>query len=333
MAIFTEASRKIGTGHLAESIDLARLAGESGFIFSFWVDGNSPRSVLEKIPFSYTLFSSIDEAQKILSGKEFDAAVFNFRKINNNVLRSLDGIDLITVCIDELGGRRLDCDAIINSLAAASYHRYPGTSSSAKLYSGPEYLAISPRFREIRGRNRKFSGDIKEITVCMGGIDRTGATLNIVDALTGWKDAVRKNIILGAGFPYYPEINNKIALLKKHNFRIYRNVGDVAPFFSRSDVVFTAGGNTLYELACVGTPAIVLYEDEHEKENSLAFQRRGFGISLGRGANVAAGKILETLEIFDDPRLRNKHSSTGRKIVDGKGSHRILRIIKGLMEK
>lgn len=333
LAVFTEASDTIGTGHLIESLNLVKLARKNGLDVDCWVSRRTPKLILSKIPFSYGVFSDLNEARNILKTKKFDCAVFNFRKINNGILRSLAGNGLKRLCIDEFGGRRLDCDAIINPIIVDKYHPYPASGEKIKLYVGADYLSISNKFIEVRKKKRIFKGAIREVTVCMGGVDRSGATLNIIEALTQWRKEARKNIILGAGFPFLSEIKEKTKTLKSLNFRIYYNVKNVVPLFMSSDVVFTAGGNTLYELACLGTPAIVLYEDEHEKENGLAFARRGFGVCLGRGASTKKEIILSALAKFEDPGFRSRLSLKGKKIVDGKGAQRILNILEGLSRK
>lgn len=333
LAVFTEASKDVGTGHLIESLNLVKLARKNGLNVDFWVNGSSPKPILNKIPFSYGVFSDLNEARNILKAKKFDSAVFNFRSINNGILRTLVGNGLKRLCIDEFGGRRLDCDAIVNPVIVDRYHRYPASGRKAKLYTGAGYLSISNKFIEARKKKRIFKGAIREVTVCMGGVDRSGATLNIIEALTQWRKKVKKNIILGAGFLFLSEIKAKTRLLKSLNFRIYRNINNVVPLFMSSDVVFTAGGNTLYELACLGTPAIVLYEDKHEQENGLAFARRGFGVCLGKGSSAKKEIILSALAKFDAPGFRSRLSLKGRRIVDGKGTERILNILEGLSKK
>jgi len=329
LAILTESSNKIGTGHLIESLNLAGLAGKKGFNISFWVSRDSPKSVLKRIPFAYNQFSSLKEAKDILRRISCDAAVFNFRRIDNNVLRSFRKNGLKTLCIDELGGRRLDCDAIVNPLIVDKYYQYPSRESYSRLYMGTDYLSMSSEFRKNRGR-KNFSGKIKEVTVSMGGVDNSGTTLNLIDIMAEWRKEAIKNIIIGGGFRFSEEVRSKILSLKGMNFKIYHNIENIARLFTKSDVVFTAGGNTLYELACLGIPAIVLYEDEHERENGAAFQKLGFGICLGRGTATPTKKILAALGKFDDPTLRKRHSARGMHVVDGNGADRILKILEGL---
>jgi spore coat polysaccharide biosynthesis predicted glycosyltransferase SpsG len=96
------------------------------------------------------------------------------------------------------------------------------------------------------------------------------------------------------------------------------------------DVGFTAGGNTLYELACVGTPALVLYEDDHEMEQGIEFQRNGFGVCLGRGVGVTKSRIWRELDKLEEPDVRETWSRKGRSVVDGQGVERVLASLSAL---
>ena len=99
------------------------------------------------------------------------------------------------------------------------------------------------------------------------------------------------------------------------------------------DVVVTAGGNTLLEAACAGTPAIVLYEDPHEREQGEALEAMGFGRCLGAGTGLDRAAIAKALELLDDPGERARLRARGRALVDGQGTARILDIVGALLDE
>lgn len=337
LAIFTEASAKIGTGHLRESLSLARLAQKRGFKVFLWVLRDSPRGILGNSTVSYRFFSSLNEEKEIKAIKKSlakiscDVLLFNFKIMSNKNITSLKFGQVKTVCIDELRRSNLECDVIINPTIVKRYCH--NSLKNTKIYVGPEYLSLAEKFAEFHHKSRNFGSRIKSISVSMGGFDMSGTTLKLIDILAKLNPDIKKNIVLGVGFPYLSDIRKKNIFLRNLNFTLYQNITNIESIFLKSDVVFTSGGNTLYELACLGTPAIVLYEDEHEKENSMAFEKHGFGFCLGKGTKVNKGEILKMLNRFNDVTIRNKHSLKGKEIVDGKGAERILEIIKGLFKK
>jgi spore coat polysaccharide biosynthesis predicted glycosyltransferase SpsG len=108
---------------------------------------------------------------------------------------------------------------------------------------------------------------------------------------------------------------------------------DLAELFSTSDICFTAGGDVMYELACVGTPALVLYEDIHEKEQAVEFRNSGFGILIGAGARIRPGPLQHGLKRMNDPVARRAHAHAGQAAVDGNGAQRILGVIQSVANR
>lgn len=338
LAILTEFSYRIGTGHLLESIELYREAKDNGFKVTLGVSIRSPKSILNRLKVPYIFFRNLNSKPQAKRIKDIfldhgcSVIVFNFRKITNEILISFKHRHIKTICIDELGSSSLDCDVVINPVIVKKYHKYSLENKNIKIYSGPKYLSLNPNFAKIHSKSRVFKDKICAISVSMGGVDRTDATLRLIDVLAKWRRGVVKNIILGGGCRYAAEARERIKRYPEMNFRLFQNVINIASFFTKSDVVFTAGGNTLYELACCGTPAIVLYEDKHERESGIAFEKKGFGFCLGQGVKVGQAHIIDCLERFQDPQVRYKHYQNGKKIVDGRGAERIVRILSDLAE-
>jgi spore coat polysaccharide biosynthesis predicted glycosyltransferase SpsG len=335
LLIITEASELIGTGHLLESFHLAKMAAAFGIKVSLWANQQAPESLLAYSPLPLQKYGNLEEEiSNMLKEPDvngFSAIVTNCRFIDNRTLAKIRGKTCAKIlCIDELGNRPLDCDVIINPLPAGKYDIYPEISKQT-VYSGPGYLIMSESLQQAHKIERDYHNGIKTISVCMGGVDRSGATLKIIDILADWKASCRKNLILGGGFPWFKEVRTKIRSMPGLGFKVYQNISNITDLFLDSDVVFSAGGNTLFELACVGTPAIVLYEDEHEAYNSLSFSKQGFGLCPGSGTTVNRDDILKCLDYFDDPDVRMQHAERGKQLVDGRGCERIIAIVKGLI--
>ena len=83
-------------------------------------------------------------------------------------------------------------------------------------------------------------------------------------------------------------------------------------------------------MACVGTPALVLFEEPHEKEQSQVLESQGFGRCLGSCTSFTSAQIRHALESFDEPVVRNAHCKVGKMLVDGKGVSRILAAIEAI---
>lgn len=331
IALFAEAGPAIGTGHMIETLAVAGACHAAGIETLLVVNSETAEPLFARIRGERRVVPAFtpDSLQGI--GEELVRAgvrlvVTNFAAIANAQVAALTGAGLRVVCVDERGGRRVSCDAVVNPSIVPLRHQYTSDRPGFRLYTGPSYMALVHEYAAWHARPRRFEGRIRSIVVSMGGVDRTGATLRIVESLGSTSD-LEVHIVAGAGFTRMEELRRVVEARDASRWHVHRDVASPAPLFAAGDVAFTAGGNTLYELACLGTPAIVLHEDDHEREQGLAFQERGFGVWGGAGAVVAAEALRALLDRFGDPAFRQAQSAAGRRLVDGAGARRICRIL------
>jgi len=331
-AVFAEVSMGIGTGHLRECVNIIDSAKRHGIRFKLFVSSDSPKNVLNALRLEYMLFDMRklrqypDRVSAGLVDAGCKAAVFNFRRIEESVIGGFKRKGITVISIDEFGGCSTKSDIVINSSIVSKFHKYRLTSGTM-LFKGPEYLPMRAGFASYHERRKRFPSRISDIAISMGGVDRTGATVRIIDALSEIGDKINKRVILGAGFPFMREVRERKRLLDARNFTILTDVKKIEREFFRSDVVFNAGGNTLYELACLGVPSVTFYEDPHERENAMAFARAGFGLCAGVGLKADSAKVARALKHYEDPKIRAHHSTVGRTLVDGLGALRIAELI------
>jgi spore coat polysaccharide biosynthesis predicted glycosyltransferase SpsG len=98
-----------------------------------------------------------------------------------------------------------------------------------------------------------------------------------------------------------------------------------------ADMAFSAFGTTLYELAYMGIPTIIIYNFSSDKPDAKRFARLGSAIVLGHHSQVSFRKIARAFtRLAKNTRLLSKMNRQGMKIVDGRGAARLCSIIKSL---
>ncbi len=337
LALFAEANDAIGTGHVIETLHVAEAAQRSGVRPVVIVPAEVPASILQGAPCPVERIESVrpDDLRacaRYIRTSGVRLALTDFRCVTDAQLSALSGAGLTTYCIDELGGRRLTCHAVFNPTILDQRHRYDDGGAGPRVFAGPAYFPLAPEYAERHLHQRSFAGAVRSVVVSMGGVDRSGATRRIFDVLDAWPSSAERHLVLGGAFAWKQDIDRRLATALA-SWRVHRDVSSLADLFATADVVVTAGGNTLYELACVGTPAIVAHEDPHEAEQGQAFQERGFGFWVGRGADVDGSALLAALGRLQDPNLRRAHSAVARSIVDGCGATRICAIVQQDVER
>ena len=85
---------------------------------------------------------------------------------------------------------------------------------------------------------------------------------------------------------------------------------------------------TLFELAAVGVPCIVLTQEYKEAETANRVEGYGFIRNLGLSEDVSVEDVYQTVnELIGDYPLRKKMSKMSRKIIDGLGAERVVDIV------
>jgi spore coat polysaccharide biosynthesis predicted glycosyltransferase SpsG len=331
--IFTEVTGEIGTGHIMESFALVKVAQSQGISTELWINRDAPKGLINRAPCEPHLADVFSPANLSAAGKELKdqgarLAMTNFRHVTNDQIHALSECGLLVVCIDDFGTRQLDCDVVINPTMVEEQQRYTSDNPRFQLFSGPEYLTLGSDYQELHEKPRNFRGPVKNILVTLGGSDPNAATLKLVETLFGSPEDITVHVIVGAAFQELAALKSLLKHNQEERFQLHENVSNLASLMSDADIGFTAGGNTLSEMACIGTPAVVLFDEDHEGRQGSAFQKAGAAICLGQAAQVPPGDIIKTIEELNDSQLRESLSQAGKALVDGKGAERVLALLQ-----
>ena len=335
LGFLAEASPSIGTGHVVETRTLVREAETRGFDVTVWLNEGVPPGLLATFPPCVRRVPGIEalHVERVASEMRelgVGVALTNLRAVSNAQVQALADATRAVLCIDEWGNRRIDCDVVINPTPVARHHRYTSCHPKFRLYTGLDYLALSSDYLGYRARARAHHGPLRSLAVAMGGMDRTGIAVRLVETLLAVRPELEMHVMVGAGFMRHEEIE---AMRARAPLHLHRALPSLADVLVRCDAGFTVGGNTLLEMACVGTPALVLYEEAHEREQSAALATLGFGRCLGPAASLDHAAIAGALTTLDDPHERARQAEVGRRLVDANGARRILDLAVGLLDE
>lgn len=333
--IVTEANKTVASGHLMECIEIANVLSDSGYRVSFMVNDDMSQDFRVRIPVPYIAYKHDLETGKqdicvMASGNNVDLVIFNFRSIEDQLLQYIrKDFHGTVLCIDELGHRHLSCDIIVNPMIDSYYHEY--MDSKAMIYAGPEYLVLPRSLLDFHKREKIISPQIQRVCVSMGGVDPFGTTLKLAEWLPQILQGVKIDLILGGGFQYASDLERIIA--HNEDVAVYRNIDYIYELFFSADLAFCAGGNTLHELACIGTPTVVIPSMPHEVRNGEAFERRGFGICLSITHNVMESEVTRAIKEISEDFVRKEYMKHGKQIVTGTGADNISDIVDKLFQR
>lgn len=336
--IITEANEKVASGHLFESLVLAHVCMANGHDVLLLINNGMQPLLKDRIDVPYQeyqeplTFRSVENVWKVDS---YDCIVTDLRQIEDSFLIQLkecQGAKAIPIlCIDEFGHRHLTCDVIINPMVDPQYWEYPDEDESCTVYAGPEYLILPESLSEYHRKEKNIRQKIQIITVSMGGVDPQGHALKLVRWLPELLPDCNITFVCGGGFVEIEEL--KSIGRDNPNIQVVQNIDYLYELFFESDLAFCAGGNTLHELAAIGTPAIVIPSMPHEVNNGLAFQKFGTCITVKNYLSYESDDVRRVLQRTFSQRSRVRMSYFGKKVVDGCGVYKVINIINNFAEE
>lgn len=330
--IVTEANERVASGHLFECIVCADYFQSHGLSADLMVNKDMPSQFRQRITNGYLTYQSDIQKEpdyliSCINRNFYQIVIFNLRAIKNEFLKNIKKkTDAYLICIDEFGNRRLEADIIINPMIDETYWNY---DTNAKLYCGEQYLVLPLDLQEYHQKQKNIKKNIETVTVSMGGVDCRNTTLKLAEWLPQIAGDIDMNIVLGGGYLHKDKLENVIA--DNDKVHIYQNISYLSRLFFESDLAICAGGNTLHELAVIGTPAIVVPSMPHEVKNGEAYQRKGFSLCGNNSLLFEKGELKELYQIVKEETVRKEMSYHGKMIADGKGFKRIYDVVSQIM--
>jgi spore coat polysaccharide biosynthesis predicted glycosyltransferase SpsG len=191
-------------------------------------------------------------------------------------------------------------------------------------YAGPSFAIVRESFA---GRERVPEPVCHRAVVSFGGSDPQGLTLKVLRALDPLEAVPDLTVILGPAFSHRPELEKLLGALDRRPL-VLESVENMAETLAEADLVFCAGGMTVYEIAALGTPGIVLSQNAREARRMASFAKYGTIVHLGLGVEVGEGAIGEAARaLMADSDRRRAMSQAGRKLVDARGVQRAAEVV------
>lgn len=303
----THGNQTIGLGHIVRTLTLAKeLRQHTDEAIAFYIPTGDGIARYQVLAAGFGLLGS-DRPRLVVS----DYADSSSASVNG-----ASHVVLADVAEEYQGG----------NAAVFATHGKPGE----QVWAGPDYAILRQQFTLARGRTlRSMRCGLPKVLLSFGGAD----PCNLTDAVTGAlaETPYRLEVILGPAYPH------AIRYIERWGNRVDVHRPDVtltsnmAERMAEADLLLCSGGMTPIEAACVGTPTIVLSQNEREHARMLYWQRAWTGYYLGRGATLRAMDVQSaTMKLLSDPETLETMSMRGASLVDGFGAQRVARVILSL---
>ncbi len=340
MIIRADASVEIGTGHVMRCMALAQARKVAGETATFLMAMPSP-SLAERLQNSgFTVLyhheppgSAADAAATARITKETgnDWIIVDGYHFSGDYQQRIKAAGLKLFFIDDFGhAKTYFADIVLNQNLSASDTYYQQKQDNTQLLLGCQYTMLREEFWPWREGERIIAPRAKRILVTMGGSDPDNVTLKVIQALSisQLKD-LEVIVIAGGSNPHLDSL--KIASQSSSTaIEIIENTGGMPELMAWADVSITAGGGTIWEMAFMGLPGIIITIEDHQIETARRLHERGILYYHGFHRDCDVANISSAIEALCRDQLpggftRTSMSKQGRNLIDGYGVERVIR--------
>jgi len=288
--ILPDAGPGVGLGHLTRCVALAQAFRRRGARIRFVCADPAGARWLRGLGFAV--------ASRFTDGP-WDLAVLDTYRLAEPVFRKVRAASRRVLVIDDLGRAPRGTDWILNSSPAADASWY--ASSGAKLLLGPRFHPLREEFLKPASRRpARFSA--ASVLVTLGGGQPCARFECVLDVVREAVPSAHVRTVRGGA---------SAAAMRR--------------LMLGCDLAVSGTGQTAYELAACGLPAVLIRLADNQRNNERGMVRGGAAVSAGAFGSTGFPRRLRRLvrHLADDGSLRRRMGARGRALVDGRGATRV----------
>lgn len=320
IVFYVHASVEIGLGHLARSRILAQELSGHQVIFVCEKEAHSVFAALREV--NYECYASKDPEAFVLKLQP-DLVINDRLNTNENFLQELRQKNIKTVNFEDFGSGALVADLVINDIY--EIEKYSGPN----VLWGSEYVILRDEF-DLAQRCR-WQADVKHIFVSFGGSDPTDLSYRILPQLEvfGAAMSVHFLMVIGAANKMADSIIAKAA--DYANVSVFYNRATMSDVMEKCQLAISSNGRTVFELADMHLPAVIVSHHEREAEHDFSKLENGF-VNLGIVNETIMDDILAKIkELIENEVLRSTLNDAVQKHDFRANKARVRKLIEGLL--
>lgn len=264
-------SVELGMGHIYHSLALAHEIMDHEIIF---VCDNQYKIAVDAIASMDYRVISTENTLKTIIELSPDLVINDILNTQAEFILPLKQHNIKIVNFEDLGEGSKYADLVFNEL-------YDLPQCEGENYHwGHQYLALRDEFYEAAPHS--FIEEVHEILITFGGTDQNNLTLltlkGIIDLCKN--NNIKINIVCGSGYMYRELLETYLHSHEYKNFELIFSSGIISKLMEKTQIAISSNGRTVYELADMNIPSIIVSHHEREASHTFATLEKGF-INLG----------------------------------------------------
>jgi UDP-2,4-diacetamido-2,4,6-trideoxy-beta-L-altropyranose hydrolase len=220
-------------------------------------------------------------------------------------------------------------ELVLNQNAHARAEMYAKRSPRTRVLLGPRYALLRSEFTAYSNWARMVPERGARVLVTMGGSDPQDLTPRILSALASLSiDYLQIRAVVGGSAENRNEVAGKAARFPGR-VEVLSNVATMAELMAWADMAIAGAGTTCWEMCLLGLPAILVVVAENQRFIAGHLASMGAAVDAGPAESIDCWSLARSSEeLLDNRDRRLKMSQLARQLVDGKGSERVLEMMR-----
>lgn len=352
----TDASLKIGTGHVMRCLTLADALRERGAQSTFICRSQTGHLLdlirqrghaaiaLAPADESFTVpaeplhahwlgtgwANDAEQTRQVLGGQVVDWLVVDHYALDRLWEQALRQYTRRILVIDDLADRPHGCDLLLDQNLGRQAKDYCGQlNRNTKTLIGPAYALLRPEFAQWReySLKRRAQPQLKNLLITMGGVDQTNATGQVLDALTRFKlpADLRITVVMGPTAPWLAQVQVQAAAMPRPT-QVLAAVNNMAQLMAESDLCIGAAGGSAWERCALGLPSLVLILAANQHSGAMALQANG-AAWIAADSQQLMSKMSSMFSMDEKTAALQKMSQAAGQLTRGDGATQVLELL------
>lgn len=316
----------VGLGHIYRSLSLAHEITDHEIIF---VCDNTHQIVVDKIALKDYKVLSCNKKNIIefIIDLEPDLVINDVLNTKKSDILKLKEKGIKTVSFEDLGSGSRYTNLTFNEL-----YDLPITKGTNYLW-GHKYFFLRDEFKDAKPH--EISEPIESVLITFGGTDQNNLTKVILDLILSLcaKNGIKIYIICGSGYQFKDELSNHLSQKKYKNFELVFDSSTISKIMEKTQIAISSNGRTVYELADMNIPSIILSHHERENTHKFACIENGFiNIGVYKKEESEADILSSFTKIVNDSIYRKLLFGNIKKYNFRNNKKRVLNMILSLLK-
>ncbi|EIC22309.1 spore coat polysaccharide biosynthesis protein, predicted glycosyltransferase [Thiorhodovibrio frisius] len=319
-------NKAVGMGHIFRALTLAHEITDHEIRFVCDTDSSIAANKLAGYDYWLGVYAP-EKIEQAIIDLQPDLVINDILNTQASAIRRLQAHKILVLNFEDLGSGAAIADLTINDL----YDK--PQCLGANILWGHKYFFVRDEFNDAQPQ--KFAEQVSRLLIAFGGTDPNHFTQIILNRVAPYciQQGIAIDIVTGEGYDALDALQAQIASYPQAEIVCTHGTGVITQIMERCQLAIVSNGRTVYELAHMNIPALVIPHHQREKTHGFACPANGFiPIDLDGGEGDAKRLCQALARLVEDCEYRRTLFECVLPHQFCTNKHQVIKIILTLLE-